>query len=194
MKTIKALTLDLALTHAGMALIELPLKADIQTSDVKVCSTFLAKTERQKTKQVFQNSDDLRRLKEIYSHVKRLLQEADIVFAEIPSGAQSARAALTFGAVLGMLSTIDKPLIQVQKTDRGMVVANRKSVSKQEVIDWAVKNWPDAGWHTVKRKSVLHVTNDNEHVADSLAIAVAGTRNDQWKNLAGMSSLGQNHD
>lgn len=149
---IKALTLDLALTHAGMALLEFPLSAEVSLEEVKVLKTLLVKTERQKTKQVFQNSDDLRRLKEVYTSVKALMNGVDIVFAEIPSGAQNARAALTFGAVLGILSTIEKPLIQVQKTDRGMVVANKKSVSKREVIDWAVEHWPDADWLTAKRK------------------------------------------
>lgn len=192
MKQVKIAALDLALTHAGMALLEVPAQAHITEKDVKVIKTHLVVTERQKTKQVFQNSDDLRRLKDVYFHVKSYVSEADIVIAEIPSGAQNARAALTFGAVLGMLSTIEKPLIQVQKIDRGMVVAGRKSVSKLEVIEWATKHWPDANWKTRKLKGEAVFTNDNEHVADALAIAVAGTRNSQWQALAGMSSLGLN--
>lgn len=189
---IKALTLDLALTHAGMALLEFPLSAEVSLEEVKVLKTLLVKTERQKTKQVFQNSDDLRRLKEVYTSVKALMNGVDIVFAEIPSGAQNARAALTFGAVLGILSTIEKPLIQVQKTDRGMVVANKKSVSKREVIDWAVEHWPDADWLTAKRKGEICFINDNEHVADSIAVAIAGMRTNQFKDMASMSRLGQN--
>lgn len=177
---IKVLCLDLALSNAGMSVLSLPLKkGTVDLEEIKVEEIKLVKTEKSKTKEIRRNSDDLARLKEISQAVKELHDREDVVavFAEIPSGAQSARAALTFGAVLGILSTIDKPLIQVQKDLRGMVVADRKVVAKTEVIEWAARNWPDAGWEQRAGRLIA----SNEHVADSIAIGVAGLKTTQWQ-------------
>lgn len=189
---ITALSLDLALTHAGMSLLHIPVKTGlIKPSEVKISKIKLVKTERKTTKGIYQNSDDLRRLSEIVTEIRELQKDADVVFAEIPSGAQNARAATTFGAVLGILSTLEKPLIQVQKNDRGMIVAGRKVVSKTEVIDWAHKNWPELDWETTKRKGSEVLTLANEHVADSIAVAFAGMQKEQWQNLAKTLLIGR---
>lgn len=187
---ITALSVDLALTNAGFALAEIPLVSrQINPSDVNVVATRLVETERQVTKQIRQNSDDLRRLREIVTVFRELEAKADIIFAEIPSGAQNARAATTFGAVLGILASRTKPLIEVQKDARGLVVAGRKLVSKQEVMDWAAEHWPNCGWSTRKAGGQSVLTLKNEHVADAIAITIAGTRTAQFGELVSMAAL-----
>ena len=182
--TLKILSVDLALTNAGFALVSIPKgKTDVSASDVVVLETELVETSRDNSKTIRRNSDDLRRLRDIARKLQEMTAKCDIVFAEIPSGAQNARAALTFGAVLGMIAGISKPVIEVQKDQRGYVVANRKIVTKSEVIDWATKAFPDAGWKFRKFKGEMMPVDKNEHVADALANVVAGTRTEQFREL-----------
>lgn len=190
MHKIRAISIDPSLRNTALSLVEIPVgKIDLTPEDVTVIDTILIETEKEKTKTVRQNSDDLRRSREINKTLRQWEEKASLAFAEIPSGAQNARAALSFGVAIGFLGSLSIPVIEVQPNDRGMVVANRRSVSKHEVITWAVKNFPSVNWKMRKSKGVLVPVDANEHVADSLAILIAGTRKPQYADMAKMMSV-----
>lgn len=108
------------------------------------------------------------------------------VFAEIPSGAQDAKAARALGIAVGVLASIrHQPLIEVSPMEVKVAVSGNPKISptKAQIIDWAVKRWPNAeGW--VKHGGKL--TQANEHLADALAIIVAGTKTPAFRNAMGM--------
>lgn len=173
---------DPALSNFGMARLTL----DLQTLKMEVIQLKLVTTERQVTKQVRQNSDDLRRAKELAREFHEFAALTAIAFAEVPTGAQSARAMYAFGVAVGLLATCPVPLIQVQQSETKLATVGTKTASKAEMIEWAVETYPDAPWITHKRAGKTVVGNKNEHLADALAIAHAGVKTDQFQQLRAM--------
>jgi hypothetical protein len=161
------------------------LELDLDTMTLGVLDLELIDTERMVNKSVRQNSDDLRRSREIIKLFHAFVGDCSLAFAEIPSGAQSARAALSFGISIGLLASCPKPLIQVQPFETKMATVGTKTASKEEMIIWATEKFPDAPWLRAKggKKQVL---NSNEHLADAVAIAHAGIATDQFLQLMAM--------
>ncbi|WP_316201001.1 MULTISPECIES: hypothetical protein [unclassified Bradyrhizobium] len=152
-----------------------------------------------KKKVIRQNSDDLRRARELHAGLHEELAGCTVAFAEIPSGAQAARASYGFGAAVGVLASIEIPLFQVMplETKRGSV--GNPQAEKPEIISWAAKLYPEAPWKLydrdttgkggkiLNRKGDLHL--DNEHVADAIAIAHAGLHLQEFKQLLAMLKI-----
>ena len=58
------------------------------------------------------------------------------------------------------------------------------------MIEWAIRKYPHPDWLMRKSKGILVPINDNEHLADAIAIAEAGVKTDQFKQaMAIYSSL-----
>lgn len=177
--------IDPSLAHFGMA------KLDYRPSRAKqlgeehlfhVLELKLIDTEKDKGKAVRRNSDDLRRSREIIDALEHFTKDCEFVFAEIPSGAQNARAAFAFGIVVGILAGIRIPLIQVQPLETKKATVGTKTASKADMIEWATTRYPDAPW--IKRAGKL--TLANEHLADAIAIAHAGVLTDQFKQISAL--------
>jgi Holliday junction resolvasome RuvABC endonuclease subunit len=183
---VKLIGLDPSLTNTGIAIMEY----DIHTAELSVSELRLVKTKNEKGKQVRQNSDDLRRCREIVAGIHAACNGALFAVSEIPMGAQSARAALAFGMVIGMLANLPVPLIQVSPTEVKMAVVGHKQAAKEEMIDWAVKTYPDAGWLLQEKNGATFKKGDlkaeNEHLADGCAVVHAGIFTDQFKNALAM--------
>ncbi|WP_439357934.1 hypothetical protein [Bradyrhizobium sp. DASA03007] len=146
-----------------------------------------------KKKVVRQNSDDLRRAIELHDGLHEELKGCTVAFAEIPSGSQRARAAYAFGVVVGILSSVKIPLIQVMPLETKQASVGSKTAEKPEIIAWAAKRFPEAPWQLyeadtrnktgkiVNRAGDLHI--DNEHVADACAVPHAGIHTPEFKQL-----------
>ncbi len=156
---------------------------NIQTEQVIIDDLLLIQTKKSSQKTVRVNSDDLRRASEIIRATQLIISNASLVFAELPVGSQSSRAQTNYGICLAILAGIDKPLIQVMPNDIKQLVANKKTTTKQEVIDWAVHKHPNAPWLTKKRLGEQVMLAKNEHLADSVAAIYAGLETDQFKQL-----------
>jgi len=182
MPILRIAAIDPALSNMGMAKLAL----DLDTMQLSVIEMSLIETTRQVTKQVRQNSDDLRRAKQLSKAFHAFVEDCLIVFAEIPTGAQSARAMYAFGVAVGILGGCPKPLIQVQPSETKLATVGTKTASKDEVIEWAVETYPDAQWLRVKRKGVLELVAKNEHCADACAIATAGIKTEQFLSVIEM--------
>lgn len=182
MPIMRIAAVDPALANLGMAKLAL----DLDTMKLSVIDLMLIETDKQTTKQVRQNSDDLRRAKALTKGFHEFIGDCALVFAEIPTGAQSARAALAFGIAIGMLAGCTKPLIQVQPSETKLATVGTKTASKDEMIDWAVETYPDAAWLKAKSKGVMRFIAKNEHMADACAIAHAGIKTDQFLQLVAM--------
>lgn len=181
---------DPSLTHTGIA----KGTYDLRTGEWSLVYVNIVNTETQTAKVVRKNSDDLRRGQEIARFIYRELADCDVIFSEIPTGAQSARAATAFGMVVGLLSGIlespgFKPaFVQVLPHEVKLSIpGGSKVTSKEEIVEWAVKSNPDAGWITGGVKSKyqfdgFRLTADNEHMADAAAVINAGVLTEQFRH------------
>lgn len=152
----------------------------------RIDSMELIVTEKATGKTVRQGSDDLRRARELHQAFQTSVKECRVVFAEVPSGGQSARAVYGFGIAVGILSSCPVPIIQVMPTEAKLAAVGTKTASKDEMIEWATATYPDAPWLRTRGKVDGAYTAANEHLADACAIIHAGIKTDQFKQLLAM--------
>ena len=177
MSSIRVVGLDPAFSNFGSVTADLI----IPTLELKNLKLALLKTTKMSGKSVRVSSDDLRRAKEIHSFLGKVCSGASLIFSEIPSGSQSAVASKGLGIALGILSSCPLPIIEVTAMEVKKASVGKKTATKQEMIDWAYNKYPSANWKTVKRKGEVKLTNDNEHLADAIAVIHAGINTSQFK-------------
>lgn len=132
-------------------------------------------------KTVRQNSKDLETAKSHYQKLTAFLEGATLVIAEVPVGSQSARAMASYGMCIGVLASIQLPLIQVTPNEVKIAATGNKTATKAEMIEWATKKFANADWFTVKRHGTISHTSKNEHLADALAAIYAGLSTSEFK-------------
>ena len=177
----KILAVDPSLRGFGMAKFLL----DPDTLELELLELELVKTESDKSKKVRRNSDDLRRAREISKRFQALASDRNMVFAEIPTGSQSARSNLSFGMMIGILANSPRPVMPVETK---LASVGKKTASKEEIIAWAVDKYPNGDWRRYKRKGQLLLADDNEHLADACAIAEAGLLTDEFERTLAIIS------
>lgn len=178
MTSIKVLGVDPALRNVGLALCII----DLDESTMEFTQVKLIETSSDTKKTVRKNSEDLERARHIWKELLPLVQQADVLAVEIPVGSQSARAMCSYGVIIGLLAAIDKPLIQVTASEVKAVTGN-KNASKQQVIDYCVKEFKEIKWLTTKRNGKVTLVSKNEHIADAICAVEAGLQTDQFKMI-----------
>lgn len=178
MRRLKLLAIDPALRNVGLA------RLVISDQGIEVDDLILVQTGNEAGKTVRKNSDDLRRATEAYEVMKAHAKWADVVAAEIPSGTQSARGAMSNGISLGLLAAIGniRPLIQITAAEAKKIATGRRTASKDEMIRWAVDRYPDAPWMRKKFKGVMRLLDCNEHLADAVAIGLAAAASSELRS------------
>lgn len=169
---IKIAGLDGSKSNFGIALMTM----DVETLELEVADLVLVKTEKSKEKQVRKSSDNLERAQEIATTLRQSLGDCISVFGEVPSGGQSYDAVLGFGIVIGLYASIPLPFIEVSPSETKKAAVGTRTASKEEIIEWAMQKFPTAPWRLRKLKGEMIPTNDNEHLADAVAIVHAGIR------------------
>lgn len=146
----------------------------------------LVQTDNEAGKVVRKNSDDLRRAQALYGGMLLACTGCAVAIAEIPTGTQSARGAMSNGIALGVLSGCPLPLIEVQASEVKLAAVGHKYAAKEEMIEWAMAKYPDAQWlmRTLKGKRVP--IKDNEHMADAIAVIEAGIQTAQFKQATAL--------
>lgn len=159
-------------------------KYDLDTGEFELTHLKLAETKSDsKNKSVRKNSQDLERARTLCKAMHEFTEGANLVCVEIPVGSQSARAMASYGMCIGILASLDIPLIQVTPTEVKLAATGNKTATKQEMIDWATQFFPDADWikRTVKGKTTY--VAKNEHLADALAAIGAGIETEQFAQI-----------
>jgi Holliday junction resolvasome RuvABC endonuclease subunit len=115
----------------------------------------------------------------------RLLMTADRMLAEAPKargllaelppgGAKSAAAqramALASGLLAGLVASLRLPYELVQPGDVKKSVTGKRSASKEEIMDWAGRQWPEETARFASKRAASGWTAEFEHVADALAV------------------------
>lgn len=176
--------IDPALRNTGLS----AARYNIDTGTWSVQKVHLIQTENRSGKTVRKSSDDLRCAGEMLKGINRFIAEHGAAFAvaEVPTGTQSARGAFSNGVCCGVLAGVSVPLIEVSPTEVKLASVGSKTASKEQIIEWAVSRWPDAGWLTRKFKGEVKLIADNEHIADACAAVAAGINTAQFEMALGM--------
>jgi len=173
---------DVGFVNWGVAVVDI----DVTTMEMSPVEIALLSTAPGKNKGVRVSSDNLRRARELAGHFTTYEKQAHICAAEIPSGAQSAKASYAFGLVVGVLSHHRKPLIEVTPTEVKKAVTGYAGASKQEMIEWATEFAPHLAWRPGQGKKWA---DKNEHMADALAIVYTAVRTEQFKAAAAIFAV-----
>lgn len=178
--SISVLGADPAFRNMGLVLVDV----NTDTLEMRPRVIKLIKTEKSKDKKVKVSSDNLSRAKILSKHIRHWESFAKIMVAEIPSGAQSAKAAYGFGVAVGVVSGHTIPLIPVTPLEAKASATGYKNASKSDMIEWATGKWPDLQWPMGNgRGQFAPYSGDAEHLADALAIVKAGIESDLFKEL-----------
>ncbi|EHK6545808.1 hypothetical protein N7I40_004067 [Vibrio parahaemolyticus] len=181
MKKLKVLALDPSLQNFGMVKGFIDIDDDDFPFTIEQMVLQESKGADKKTaKVVRKNSDDIRRAKSLHKALHEMLKDVNMVFVEVPVGSQSARSMASYGICVGIIASINKPMIQVTPTEVKLAAVGCKTASKQDMIDWATQAYPDASWLTVKRNGKSVLTAKNEHLADAIGAVHAGILTDQF--------------
>lgn len=176
---IEAIAIDMAFANMGLARVRIA----IESSKLVVHGVDLAlvSTEREAHKVVRKSSDDLRRAQTLHVNLKRYSAGAQIAFAEVPSGSQSASAARALGIAVGVLASCPVPIIEVSPMEvkRLFDPKGKRKVPKTEIIAWAIKEWPNLPWI----KHAGKITLANEHLADAMAVVMAGIATPEFQRM-----------
>lgn len=181
MSNITLVGLDPSMSNFGMV----KGNYDLSTGEFELTHLKLAETKPDsKNKSVRKNSQDLKRATELCIAMHEFTKGATLICVEIPVGSQSARAMASYGMCIGILASLDIPLIQVTPAEVKLAATDKKTATKQEMIDWAVESFPEANWLTRTVKGVKTYVAKNEHLADALAAIAAGLETEQFKQVS----------
>lgn len=185
MRTIKILGVDPSLNSFGIA----ETTVNIDTLEVMVKRVYVIQPDKADAvtkRQVRKNSDDLRRAVWLQNNLIKSCEGFDLISVEMPVGSQSARAMASYGIVVGVLSSVAIPMIEVTASEVKIAGFGCKTATKREMIDWGVAKHPEAGWKTIKRKGNIELVASNEHAADALAAVYASLQTSQLKGMIAM--------
>lgn len=180
----KVIGCDPSLNNFGIVHAEL----DLFTLKFEVTGMRLVQSEDNatKAKTVRKNSDDLRRARLLYKGFQEACAGAQFAFIEVPVGSQSARAMASYGICVGVLASCPIAMIQVTPKEVKLAGFGVATATKEEMIESAVKEYPNAPWLYRKLKNKPVLMNDNEHLADALFAIKAGIETDQFKQATAM--------
>ena len=152
-------------------------------SSGKYLSHILIETKKGTTKSVRASSDTVSRCREILTGLREFvagfLGQPILVFAETPSGSQSAAGMKSYGISCAVIATVDPPAIEVTPHEVKVAATGNKSASKADMIAWAVSEYPELPWPMRGGKPM----NKCEHLADALAVIKAGTKTEQYHRI-----------
>ena len=175
---ITVLGMDPSYANWGIAFGSLSLKTGMLS--INYLDTF--RTEKGKTKSVRTNSDDLRRCTELTAALIPWFKQAQVIFAEIPVGSQSANGMKAYGVCCGVLGSLQtmfsKQIIQVDPTSVKFNLTGKKTATKTEMIQEAFRCHPDANWPKHKDGQVKAYA---EHMADAIASIYAGVKTPEFQ-------------
>jgi Holliday junction resolvasome RuvABC endonuclease subunit len=190
MISITAVGIDAAFANMGFAKVEINLQGGQTTV---VCrDLILVSTEViEDRKAVRKSSTELRRAKELHEAIQTHCSDVQFAFVEVPSGSQSASAARALGIAVGVLASCPVPIIEVSPMEvKFAVIPNKKiKVSKDYIIQWAVKKWPQAPWLLSRGANKGAIVKANEHLADALATVMAGIATPEFQRLIALNAI-----
>lgn len=144
-------------------------------------------------KMVRQNSLDLEAALQICTAAAAFAKGAQAIFVEVPHGSQSARAMASYGicvGILGALRTMNIPFIEVNASEVKLATGQKKTATKQNMINWAVDTHPEAPWPMYNRNGQAIISEAKaEHMADATAAIYAGINTNSFKQALQLMNI-----
>ena len=184
-QAIRILGIDPALSNFGFAIADY----DVLTGLLDVTHVEIAQTQQSKNgKAVRKCSDDLARGRILVREMRRVIEvyKPTLAMGEVPPGCQSARGAFSNGLTAGLLASLSIPLVEVSPNEVKLASTGSRMASKDQMIQWAVSQWPNVKWLTRKLHGQVVLTKDNEHMADACAAIKAGILTEQFAQAVAM--------
>lgn len=179
----KVVGMDPSYSNWGLAVGEL----DLDSGILELSGVYVVRPEKILSKQVRVNSKDLHRSRQLIPGILPHLAGAKAIFAEIPTGSQSAVAMKGYGVCIGTLSALEHlghPFIEVLPDEVKLASYGSKNATKTQMIEWAVGQYPEAPWPMQTKKGVESVVaTQAEHMADAVAAIHAGARTPEFQRL-----------
>lgn len=107
-----------------------------------------------------------------------------VIFAETPSGSQSASGMKNYGVSCFLIAVCTPAPLEVTPQELKKNSVGTKNASKAEIIEWAYGKHPEADWHWHGGK----LQNKNEHIADAIALIYAGMKLPEFKRLQAVTT------
>jgi len=175
---IRVAGIDPSLRNTGLVI------ADVDTEEnriERIAFMHLIRTEPSKVKSQRKSSADYQAANTIANALRSSLEkyEVRLVFAEVPSGAQSARASFALGISLGIIASVQPAPIEVTPAQTKTHSVGIRTATKSEMIEWAVGLYPEAPW-LMRGERIL---NSNEHLADGIGVIHAGLVSPEWSTI-----------
>lgn len=153
---------------------------DFSDDRLIVTGSVTISTQKNPNKKIRASSDLIERCVDLYrgsyQFVKRY--EPDIIFAETPSGSQSASGMKNYGVSCFLLASLPDRCLEVTPHEVKMASVGKKNASKKEMIAWAHEQHPEAPWLIRNGFPLMK----QEHLADSIGVMYAGmqTKEFEW--------------
>ena len=173
MELVRVAGIDPSLRNTGIAVADVCPEGNIVYNMVRI---HLLRTEPAKNKTQRKSSADFEAAAVIADGLRQHTKDCSFVFAEIPSGTQSARASFTLGIVLGLMASINPPPLEVTPTQTKVGSVGIRTATKSEMIEWATDKYPELDWHMRGDRYL----NSNEHMADAIGVIHAGLSLPSW--------------
>lgn len=179
---IKVVGMDPSLRNWGLAIGVLYPNGKLVIDDLDVINPALPTG-----KQVRQNSVDIESGFQLYKGALAAAEGAHAVFVEVPVGSQSARAMASYGICVGVLGALRAngfPFFEVTPLEVKLAAVGSKTATKTEMIQWAIREYPEAPWPTYTKNGKEQVSEAKaEHQADAVAAIHAGLQCNAFKQL-----------
>lgn len=170
---------DPSMKNFGLVKAELDMQAGVL--DNLVLYLVQTKPDSKNKKTTYKNVQDFKRAQMLFNETYEFFKDLDVICVELPVGSQSAAAMKSYGMCVALTAALNIPMIFVTATEVKIAGAGNKNSTKKQMIDWAVKEYPDASWLTYKKHGVMLLNGANEHLADALAAIHAGVQTDQFE-------------
>ncbi len=143
-------------------------------------------TQKNPNKKIRASSDLIERCVDLYRGSKQFIERyrPQIIFAETPSGSQSASGMKNYGVSCFLLASLPDRCLEVTPHEVKMASVGRKNASKKEMIEWAYEQHPEAPWLVRNDFPLMK----QEHMADSIAVMYAGMRTKEFEWLSKATS------
>ena len=164
----------------------------VDTLEIDIRAMKVVSTTSEASKGVIKVSDNLRRAKEIQAAMREACAGKALAIAEIPlmittmNPKIASLANYNSGMMVGILSAIQIPLIQVFPKDVKLAMTGLKDACKEEMIEAAMFKHPAAPWVMRKLRGNMVPTAVNEHLADAVGALYAGIKTEQFGGAVGM--------
>lgn len=181
--SVRVIGMDPSLSNWGIAVGDL----DVTQETLSIQALDVIRPEALEGKQVRQNSKDMHRAEQLMAGVLPYLTYADVICVEVPTGSQSASAMKGYGVCMGLLAAMRErglAFIELTPNDIKLTATNSKTATKQQMIDWAVGEYPDAPWPRRQHKGESQIISAQaEHMADAVAAIRAGLKSAEFRRL-----------